>query len=68
MPDEFGYVSPASPAAVLADNPVRGRATTRDEDLALRIATFQGTRRELATELGMSERTLYRRLKARGLA
>jgi len=27
-----------------------------------------GTRRELALQLGMSERTLYRRLKAVGLA
>jgi DNA-binding NtrC family response regulator len=68
MPDEFGYVSPASSVSVLADNPARGRAATTDEDLARRIATFQGTRRELATQLGMSERTLYRRLKALGLA
>jgi transcriptional regulator with PAS, ATPase and Fis domain len=32
------------------------------------IATFAGTRSELATELGISERTLYRRLKKQGLA
>ncbi len=32
------------------------------------IATFGGTRGELAAHLGISERTLYRRLKARGLA
>ncbi|MEQ1682729.1 MAG: sigma-54-dependent Fis family transcriptional regulator [Burkholderiaceae bacterium] len=67
MPDEFGHVSPVSPAEGLADHPARGRAATTDEDLARRIATFQGTRRELATRLGMSERTLYRRLKALGL-
>jgi DNA-binding NtrC family response regulator len=32
------------------------------------IATFSGTRSELAKELGISERTLYRRLKKQGLA
>lgn len=32
------------------------------------LPTFDGTRRELAAHLGLSERTLYRRLKARGLA
>ena len=32
------------------------------------IATFEGTRSELATALGISERTLYRRLKKQGLA
>jgi transcriptional regulator of acetoin/glycerol metabolism len=31
-------------------------------------STFAGTRSELATELGISERTLYRRLKKQGLA
>ena len=31
-------------------------------------ATFGGTRKELAAHLGLSERTLYRRLKALGLA
>jgi transcriptional regulator with PAS, ATPase and Fis domain len=31
-------------------------------------ATFGGTRAELAAHLGISERTLYRRLKAQGLA
>jgi transcriptional regulator with PAS, ATPase and Fis domain len=32
------------------------------------FATFGGTRSELAAHLGISERTLYRRLKAQGLA
>ena len=32
------------------------------------LPNFDGTRRELAARLGLSERTLYRRLKARGLA
>jgi transcriptional regulator with PAS, ATPase and Fis domain len=67
MPEEFGRVSAAPPAAVLAGVVARGRAIT-DADLAQRAATFEGTRRELAIQLGLSERTLYRRLKALGLA
>jgi transcriptional regulator of acetoin/glycerol metabolism len=51
------------PAAVSA----RGRVSTGDEELAQLVATFKGTRRELATQVGMSEGTLYRRLKALGL-
>ena len=39
-----------------------------DDDLQRAAATFPGTRRELAAQLGLSERTLYRRLKALGLA
>ncbi|HJV83906.1 MAG TPA: sigma-54-dependent Fis family transcriptional regulator [Noviherbaspirillum sp.] len=39
-----------------------------DDDLLRKaVAAFQGTRRELAAHLGMSERTLYRRLKVLGL-
>ncbi len=36
--------------------------------LAELLASFSGTRRELAAALGISERTLYRRLKEQGLA
>ena len=36
--------------------------------LALTLATFKGTRSELAKHLGISDRTLYRRLKEQGLA
>lgn len=36
-------------------------------DLAHALEQFQGSRSELARHLGMSERTLYRRLKALGL-
>jgi transcriptional regulator with PAS, ATPase and Fis domain len=35
-------------------------------DLTRQLAAFAGTRRELAAALGLSERTLYRRLKALG--
>ena len=68
MPDEFGYGSATRLAVLPPAPPARGRASTGDEELARVVATFQGTRRELATQLGMSERTLYRRLKALGLA
>jgi transcriptional regulator of acetoin/glycerol metabolism len=37
-------------------------------ELARLAASFSGTRRELAQRVGLSERTLYRRLKALGLA
>ncbi len=40
----------------------------KDEMLRHAVACFSGTRRELAAQLAMSERTLYRRLKALGLA
>jgi transcriptional regulator of acetoin/glycerol metabolism len=36
--------------------------------LAQELVTFKGTRSELAKHLGISERTLYRRLKEQGLA
>jgi transcriptional regulator of acetoin/glycerol metabolism len=39
-----------------------------DAELAALAPRFAGTRRELAAHLGVSERTLYRRLKALGLA
>jgi transcriptional regulator with PAS, ATPase and Fis domain len=67
MPIEFGN----RPASRLAVQPpiatVRGRANTTDDELARLAVGFHGTRRELATHLNMSERTLYRRLKALGL-
>jgi transcriptional regulator with PAS, ATPase and Fis domain len=68
MPLEFGNRS-ATRLAVQPPVPTaRGRANTTDDELARLAATFHGTRRELATQLNMSERTLYRRLKALGLA
>jgi len=39
-----------------------------EAELRQHVAAFRGTRRELAAALGLSERTLYRRLKALGLA
>ncbi|MEG1324255.1 MAG: sigma 54-interacting transcriptional regulator [Janthinobacterium sp.] len=46
------------------DMPPRGASIP----LAELHATFGGTRKELAAHLGLSERTLYRRLKALGIA
>lgn len=44
------------------------RTAGGEADLATVVRNFQGTRKALAAHLGLSERTLYRRLKAEGLA
>lgn len=54
------------PAAHPGQLPAPARAA--DAALGTTIKTFAGTRSELAAQLGISERTLYRRLKAQGLA
>jgi DNA-binding NtrC family response regulator len=48
--------------------PAQLRAGADDAELRQLATGFTGTRRELATRLGLSERTLYRRLKALDLA
>jgi transcriptional regulator of acetoin/glycerol metabolism len=66
----------ASPATDPATSPATlhgravgpGRVSAGDAELAALAPRFTGTRRELAAHLGVSERTLYRRLKALGLA
>ncbi|KVO82911.1 Fis family transcriptional regulator [Burkholderia ubonensis] len=61
LPDEVALVDAASRL------PDTSRAPSDDE--LVRIArTFRGTRRALAERVGLSERTLYRRLRALGLA
>jgi transcriptional regulator with PAS, ATPase and Fis domain len=57
---------PAAPAAQGRATPAP--ATAAGASLAAVVASFGGTRSELAAHLGISERTLYRRLKAQGLA
>jgi DNA-binding NtrC family response regulator len=47
--------------------PALSQAVSDDEELKKAATGFSGTRKELALRLGMSERTLYRRLKALGL-
>ena len=55
---------PGLPAAGAAPAALRRGGTA----LADVLATFSGTRKELAQHMGMSERTLYRRLKQADLA
>jgi transcriptional regulator with PAS, ATPase and Fis domain len=59
------------PPEIVDPEQARGPTLTQasDGDAALRrmIAGFTGTRRELATALGISERSLYRQLKTLGL-
>ena len=61
-----GSVPRASTAVPPASPPTRAAAL---DDVALKqlVASTDLTRRELAMQLGLSERTLYRRLKALGL-
>ena len=69
LPAALGAGAPlAAPTAPLAP-PLAGHLG-EIEDAAIRhlVATTRGTRKEMAQQLGLSERTLYRRLKALGLA
>ncbi|MEO8806925.1 MAG: sigma 54-interacting transcriptional regulator [Burkholderiaceae bacterium] len=67
LPEQMGNGTPGSlrAAHVVVPGPLRGGGG--DVELKQLIATSNGTRRALATQLGLSERTLYRRLKALGL-
>ena len=56
---------PSEPQRI-AVAPRRGRYLKADELLSA-ASDFSGTRAELAAALGMSERTLYRRLKSLGV-
>ncbi|AZD79052.1 sigma-54 interaction domain-containing protein [Pseudomonas chlororaphis] len=51
-----------------ATQPSRRRAGRDLEQLAHALEVFEGSRSELAKALGLSERTLYRRLKALGIS
>jgi transcriptional regulator of acetoin/glycerol metabolism len=57
---------PALPAATLAAA-ATGSGDIEDADLRQLAESCKGTRKELALQAGLSERTLYRRLKALGL-
>ncbi|KGC32542.1 sigma-54 interaction domain-containing protein [Burkholderia pseudomallei] len=61
LPDEVACAgeAPAGPGAP---------AKLSDDELARIARAFDGTRRALAERVGMSERTLYRRLRALGIA
>ena len=63
LPQHPTAVPPLQPAAGAPRQP-----PISDEALKQLAASHDGTRRELAQRAGLSERTLYRRLKALGLA
>jgi transcriptional regulator with PAS, ATPase and Fis domain len=56
-----------APGATVAPQATHGATTISDEDLVREARAEQRTRRELAQRLGMSERTLYRRLRSLGM-
>ena len=60
--------SPTGAGAAAFGAAGRRNGRMSDKDLERQAASFTGTRKELARRLGLSERTLYRRLKARGPA
>ncbi|MHC5205485.1 sigma-54-dependent Fis family transcriptional regulator [Pseudomonas sp. T8] len=55
-------------SAATTTQPSRRRAGKDLEQLAHALEVFEGSRSELAKALGLSERTLYRRLKALGIS
>ncbi|WP_025809462.1 sigma-54 interaction domain-containing protein [Pseudomonas chlororaphis] len=63
LPEELRAGSAAATA-----QPSRRRAGKDLEQLAHALEVFEGSRSELAKALGLSERTLYRRLKALGIS
>jgi len=67
LPQQLEAGSTRSLGAAAFVLPARRRGSVDDGELKRLIETFNGTRRELATQLGLSERTLFRRLKALGL-
>lgn len=68
LPDDFGFDPTSTLAAVVQMAPAPRRQIVTDAEMAQIAVRFDGTRRELAQSLGLSERTLYRRLKAPGIA
>ncbi len=67
LPAGLGLAMPATvPPNANASSPI---SSGHMDDASLReiVRAFPGTRRELAARLGLSERTLYRRLKAIGI-
>lgn len=68
-PDTLQTSARSSPVAATAPTPALTTELIQTPDALRELATrFQGSRKALARQLGLSERTLYRRLKALGLA
>jgi len=64
-----GVIQPEHLPEDVVSLPAQVRANgSRSADLLQVLSQFRGSRSELATHLGISERTLYRRLKAAGIA
>ena len=62
-----GLGEPDAGFATAVAHRASGRPESDDDALRARVRDFKGTRHALARALGMSERTLYRRLKALGI-
>ena len=65
-----GQVEPmgaVAPVSTVPGGTRAARGTVSDQALRESLAQFNGTRRELARHLGLSERTLYRRLRELGV-
>ena len=62
---EVARPAPMLEHATIVGRPTRGEEVT-DALLSQLAADFKGSRKELAAKLGLSERTLYRRLKGLG--
>jgi transcriptional regulator with PAS, ATPase and Fis domain len=72
LPESMGpaaaLAAPFPPSAATTSLQPPRRGPIGDAALRQLVESFSGTRRELASEVGLSERTLYRRLKALGIA
>jgi DNA-binding NtrC family response regulator len=70
LPESLGLGLPAGPSVAPLRAPAAARRRAEIDDDALRALAERtpGTRKELAHAAGLSERTLYRRLKRLGLA
>jgi transcriptional regulator with PAS, ATPase and Fis domain len=68
LPEDFGSGAALASAAPAPRAMSGRRPAVTDTELAQRAADVGATRRELALSLGLSERTLYRRLKGLRMA
>ena len=64
LPEQMGKGQSASLSVAPVVVPASPRGSVGDAELKRLTQTSNCTRRELAIQLGLSERTLYRRLKA----
>ena len=67
LPENIAGSLPRAAASSIPASPSSRAAQPDDDELRRLVASTKLTRRDLARQLGMSERTFYRRLKALGL-